>query len=176
MPSLSSALSTARTTLPVYHWANIAVLFQRLFEAHFLPLHLLICTLSGELFAALTPSYLVDPELVLLFRCTALLRLLGFLGLVHFTLHYELYHSVCVKRREEEMKRAGLYDQMQGSFVHRKMPWVVFDYVLLPVAGILYGSIPALHAQISHFWTPNLTYVVSSKPSVRPAVTSDKLV
>lgn len=176
--SRSASIARVAATEMHPHWGNIAVLSQRLFEAHFLPLHLLICTAAGGLYSLLMPAPDVERELLFLFQCTAYLRILGLLGLMHYLLYYERYHKVCVARRESEMKRVGLAEQMDGSFVHRKPLWNAFDYCLLPVAGALYGPIPALHAQVAHFWTVDLKYVVSLKPikSTAQAHGSEKLV
>jgi hypothetical protein len=85
---------------------------------------------------------------------------------VYFVIFYEAYHQACVQARETEMKRAGLYEELAHDFSHRRR-WtltVLLDYVLFPVAGTIFGSVPLLQAIISHFWTEKLVYLVSAKP------------
>jgi hypothetical protein len=69
------------------------------------------------------------------------------------------------------MKRAGLYDDMTETFCHRKRskPVIWLDYLLFPLAGTIFGSVPLIHAAFAHFWTDRLAYKVSEKP-VRPVV------
>lgn len=101
------------------------------------------------------------------FGFCATLRIVGFLATDAFLLFYEVYHRLCVKEREAEMKRAGLWEDMQDGFAHRswKQNWT--DYVALPVNGTLYGTAPAVAANFAHFWTDRLTYTVSAKPQLK---------
>jgi len=39
-----------------------------------------------------------------------------------------------------------------------------FQYALFPVAGMVYGTVPAVIALLCHFWTLELKYRVSVKP------------
>ena len=64
------------------------------------------------------------------------------------------------------MKRAGLWDRMQGGFSYRTWKRNFIDYCLMPVTGTMYGTIPAVVAEISHFWTDQLVYTVSAKPQL----------
>jgi hypothetical protein len=51
---------------------------------------------------------------------------------------------------------------MRGSLSGRS--WNnVLGCVWIPLVAPLYGSIPRIHAQYSHFWTVDLVYVVSNK-------------
>jgi hypothetical protein len=38
------------------------------------------------------------------------------------------------------------------------------DFGVFPVAGILFGTVPAVVALVSQFWTLDLVYKVSKKP------------
>lgn len=98
---------------------------------------------------------------------TAVLRGASYVIMVaYFAIFYERYHRVCVEARESEMKRAGLYDHMTDNFSHRKpsRPVTCLDYLLFPVAGTIFGSVPLVHAAFAHFWTDRLAYKVSEKP------------
>jgi len=58
------------------------------------------------------------------------------------------------------MVAAGLADGMRvvgGSWKN------VLGCVWIPLVAPLYDSIPAFHAQLPHFWTIDLVYVVSNK-------------
>lgn len=79
---------------------------------------------------------------------------------------YETYHYTCVKAREDEMRRAGLYEQMQGGFTYRHWRWNILDYFMFPISGTVFGSIPAIVAEMCHFYTSRLTYRVSKKPQL----------
>ncbi|KAK5019064.1 hypothetical protein LTR16_000899 [Cryomyces antarcticus] len=149
---------------PSTHWPNMIVLFHRLYEAHFLPVHLGTLVLSSLLYTATRPASAIPASLLWAFQVTAYLRTFSALGIIRLFTLYEDYHRTCVRTREEEMQRAGLAQRMRGSFVKRKFWPNVCDYALFPVSGMLFGSVPAMHAQICHFWTVDLTYTVSKKP------------
>lgn len=81
------------------------------------------------------------------------------------------------------MIRAGLAAGMSGGFSYRKLGWkgkgqggsgilgglweggmMGFDFVLFPVAGIVFGTVPAVVALMSQMWSAKLVYKVSAKP------------
>lgn len=86
---------------------------------------------------------------------------------------YESFHAVAVRSREDEMKRAGLYEDMQGEFSHRhwRRNWI--DYTCLPLTGTLYGTIPGVMAELSHLFTDRLVYTVSAKPLLQRRVAGE---
>lgn len=73
------------------------------------------------------------------------------------------------------MIAAGLAGKMDGGFSYRKN-WRrnVADYVMFPIAGVIFGSVPSVVAQISQLWTLCLVYRVSKKPDRKGAPCSDK--
>jgi hypothetical protein len=102
---------------------------------------------------------------------TAALRALSFIiMLFYFFVFYEDYHHVCVEAREAEMRRVGLYEEMEDNFSKRRPgePRTWLDYLLFPVAGSLFGSAPLMHAALAHFWSDRLDYKVSVKPTRAP--------
>ena len=106
-----------------------------------------------------------DLQIAWTFELAGYLRFLGFsLVALYFAL-YETFHRDCVNTRKAEMKAAGLYDHMQTAFSYRTFWGNILDYLMVPVAAPLFGSIPAIQAQVSHFWTLDLIYTVSKKPS-----------
>lgn len=170
-PSITSTHQVqAHIPPPTYDSVNLLVLFHRLFEAHFLPTHLTILLASSTLYTLTTPATQIHPTLLWAFDFTSTLRFLGIICMMTFFRLYESYHHTCVSAREAEMRRAGLYEQMQGGFTHRHWRWNILDYVIFPFAGTFFGSIPAIVAEMSHFYTDRLTYRVSKKPQLMPRV------
>lgn len=87
--------------------------------------------------------------------------------MIVFFYRYEKYHRLCVGLRQEEMRRAGMLEEMtehdgfsQKVFQHAGL----FEAALFPIGGFVFGAIPALQAVLSHVFTDRLTYVVSLKP------------
>lgn len=144
-------------------WLNILLLFHRLFEAHFLPAHISISIITSTLYRALVPEDQDSFSIAWTFVATDILRTVGLETLLVYFYSYQKYYRLASEARRNEMAAAGLVERMQGGFSSRS--WKnVFDCVWIPFVAPLYGSIPAIHAQLSHFWTLDLTYVVSSKP------------
>jgi hypothetical protein len=149
-----------------FTWRNL-VLFSRLFEAHFLPIHLFLVLLASAIYAALPYPLTSCASLTFAMDLTSYLRAVGFfLMTIYFVIFYEAYHRACIEARASEMKRAGLYEELADEFSHRKrLSFVaIMDYLLFPVAGTMFGSVPLLQAMVSHFWTEKLVYLVSAKP------------
>ena len=150
-----------------FNKVNLFLVYHRLFEAHFLPLHLAIALISGIAYGAAVPPTVTNPLLLWSLGFCGTVRFIGFCGTCLFLYLYESYHSVCVKNREDEMKRAGLWEDMQEGFAHRSWKKNFTDYCAIPVNGILFAAAPALVAEISHFWTDQLVYTVSAKPQLK---------
>jgi len=145
---------------------NLVLLFHRLYEAHFLPAHLTVALFSAVIYSALIPPAATHPLLQWSFGFCGTLRFIGLLLTCCYLGLYESYHRICVRYREDDMKRAGLYlDMLAGAgFAHRcwRRNWI--DYTCLPLTGMLFGTIPALVAYANHFFTDQLLYQVSAKP------------
>ncbi|KAI9829786.1 MAG: hypothetical protein M1838_005858, partial [Thelocarpon superellum] len=151
-------------TLRHTHYTNMAVLFHRLFEAHFLPAHSVIILIVTSIYMFFTPPGDIHPTMQWVFDVTGYMRFSSFLGMICVFFLYDDFHHACVKNREDEMRAVGLADRMQGSFTYRKAPSKYLDYFLFPIAGIIFGSAPAIHAQVAQFWSLNIVYSVSKKP------------
>lgn len=149
-----------------YTWRNM-VLFSRLFEAHFLPNHLFLVLLASAFYGSLPYPISHCRILSLTLDLTSYMRAVGFaLMTIYFVVFYERYHQVCIQAREQEMRRVGLYEEMENEFSRRER-WTLsslVDYFTFPISGTVFGSIPLLQAIVSHFWTDNLVYLVSAKP------------
>jgi hypothetical protein len=151
-------------------WRNV-MLLTRVFEAHFLPIHLLVVMVFSTVYTNLAAPLVHCRFLTMFLDFTAALRALSFIiMLFYFFVFYEDYHHVCVEAREAEMRRVGLYEEMEDNFSKRRPgePRTWLDYLLFPVAGSLFGSAPLLHAALAHFWSDRLDYKVSVKPTRAP--------
>lgn len=136
-----------------------------MFEAHFLPTHITLILLTTTLYTLLTPAAQVPALLSQSLLYSDRLRLLSLVTFASFFTLYESFHYTCVTTRELEMVAAGLAGKMDGAFNYRNN-WRrnVLDYATFPIAGIIFGSFPAVVAQMCHFWTLKLVYKVSRKP------------
>jgi hypothetical protein len=88
---------------------------------------------------------------------------MGMVAIGCYMFIYERYHQMCVQSREAEMKAAGLDQGM--IFSYRSFRKNALDYFASPIVAPAFGSIPAVQAQICHFWTLDLVYAVSKKPT-----------
>ena len=148
---------------------NIFVLCHRMYEAHFLPIHITFHVIGSGLYTLFTPSIQIPSLLLHTLELTGYMRLASFLIFLYFFYLYETYHSICVSSRETEMVQAGLADRLIDGFSYRSWRKTGVDFVLFPVAGILFGSLPATVALIWQLWTLSLVYKVSKKPQRMPA-------
>jgi hypothetical protein len=73
------------------HWMKPVLLFHRMFEAHFLPAHLILLIVGGGLFAALTPSHHIPTLLQQVFDLTAYIRMICLFNFTIFLFLYESY-------------------------------------------------------------------------------------
>lgn len=144
------------------HWTNTLVLLHRMFEAHFLPIHITLLLIVSSLYALLTPSTSIPRLLLQTLDLTGYVRLVSALNFIYFFFLYESYHALCVSARQTEMSRAGL--SLNHTFSYRSWRKTGLDFCLFPVAGILFGSLPASIALVCQFWTTALVYRVSKKP------------
>lgn len=147
---------------------NILTVFLRLFEAHFLPLHLsLILAVSGlmENFSGLT----FPREFALALEFCAYCRWIGWFLVVCFFYRYNAYLKLCCSLRKDEMKRAGLLnaeDENEG-FCNEVFSWFgLVEAGVFPLGGFVFGAFPAAQAIVSHVFTDKLTYTVSLKPAL----------
>jgi hypothetical protein len=150
-----------RDTLKEPHWEHIFYMGHRLFEAHFLPLQMLILVVASSLYTWITDGGEDPNDLAWIFSTCNILRTMGFMEMAVYIFLYESYHRVCVRTREKDMVQAGLADGM--CFSHRSLKKNFVDYLLVPLVAPLYGAIPCAQAEIAHFWTADLEYAVSKK-------------
>ena len=159
--------------VPPVSLSSLVILAHRLFEAHFLLIHLLVLTISTTIYERATPAVLIPPLLLFAIKLTGALRAVGYLSMLCVFFFYERYHAFCVQAREEEMQRAGLYERMRENFSHQQGWQHSLLYFIFPIPGTLFGSFPLLVAEISHLFTATLEYKVSKKPILAPSVARD---
>ncbi|OBT90100.1 hypothetical protein VE02_02525 [Pseudogymnoascus sp. 03VT05] len=145
-------------------YIRIFYLFHRLFEAHFLPTHMILLVLASSLYTFITADKPDTLHISWTFALTNYLRIISFGGTAVYLMLYESYHATGAGLRLAEMTTVGLAEHMVFSF--RKFPGNLVDYGVSPLVAPLFGCVPALQAQFSHFWTQELVYAVSAKPEV----------
>ena len=150
-------------TIQEPHWERIFYMYHRLFEAHFLPVHMAVLVVSSGIWNWITENNGDPNGLNWTFTVSAILRLVGFGAIGAYLFLYESYHRLAVKARERDMRHAGLETGM--SFSHRCFKKNVFDYILIPLVAPLYGTLPAMQAAVAQLWTVELVYQVSKKES-----------
>lgn len=151
------------------HWSNVITLYHRVFEAHFLPIHLCVILSISAIYGLLIPSFLVPRILRIALEVSGWCRLAGFLLMLLFFHRYSKYHLLCLELRQEEMRRAGLLDDMIDNDGFSSSVFQVAglaEAIVFPIGGFAFGAIPALQAVLSHLFTDRLTYVVSLKPQL----------
>ena len=139
------------------------LLYHRLFEAHFLPLLVPFNVLSSIIYPWFNPPVTTPATLLFAFRATEHLRNVSFFIVIFWFYLYEHFHWLCVRLREIEMRKVGLFDAADFSRRQGSRYWL--DWVGFPVAGVLFGAAPAVVAQFSHLWTDSLVYQVTAKPA-----------
>ncbi|KAF4122415.1 hypothetical protein GMORB2_7407 [Geosmithia morbida] len=140
---------------------KLCYIAHRLYEAHIMPVHMPIFVVASTIFLYVTEGKEDTGNLHWLLEICGPLRALGFMAGAGYIFLYERYHHACVAMREKEMKDAGLYQGM--CFSHRSFRNNWGDYAMVPIVAPLYGAIPCIQAEVSHFWTAELVYTVSKK-------------
>jgi hypothetical protein len=148
-------------TLKEPNLEKIFYIFHRLFEAHFLPVHMTILVFASAFYVWFSEGNGDPHGVAWIFLVSSILRTMGFMGVACYLFLYESFHRICVNAREREMTRAKLADGM--CFSHRSIKKNFIDYILVPVVAPLYGAIPCAQAEICHLWTVHLVYTVSKK-------------
>ncbi|KAH7257149.1 glycosyl transferase family group 2-domain-containing protein, partial [Fusarium tricinctum] len=152
-------------TIKQPHWEHIFYMMHRLFEAHFLPVHMAILVISSALYVKLTENNEDPRDLGWVFSWCNFLRIYGFFQIGVYMALYESFHQAGVASREREMTKAGLADGMDFSRRSLKKNW--HDYLVIPIVAPLYGTIPSAQALISQLWGQDLVYTVSKKATRR---------
>lgn len=154
------------SNLPV-NLNTLTTIMHRLFEAHFLPVHLFILLSASAAYYLVCPPGLAPVVLRNALDISGWIRFASYLTMLLFFLLYRRYHAHCVEIRRKFLCEAGLLNEFeqQGSMSDTCSPgrgWI--EMLLFPIAGIIFGSIPAMIVMACHLWTDRLVYVVSLKP------------
>ncbi|KAF5623339.1 glycosyl transferase gt-a type structural fold [Fusarium sp. NRRL 52700] len=157
------------------HWENVFYMLHRLFEAHFLPVHMAILVLSSALYVKLTEGNGDPRNLAWIFSWCNVVRVCGFFQIGVYVSLYESFHQTGLASREREMVKAGLANGMGFSRRSLKNNW--YDYFAIPIVAPLYGTIPSAQALICQLWDQDLVYTVSKKATRRqiPGVKVDNM-
>ncbi|KAM0437718.1 hypothetical protein ACHAPT_002083 [Fusarium lateritium] len=164
-----------KDTIKEPHWEHVFYMMHRLFEAHFLPVHMAVLVLASTLYVKLTEGNEDPHELAWVFSWCNFVRIFGFFQISIYVFLYESFHRVGVANREREMVKAGLAGEMDFSRRSLGKNWV--DYLVIPVVAPLYGTIPSAQALICQLWAQDLVYTVSKKATRRqiPIVRVDEM-
>ncbi|KAJ4272077.1 hypothetical protein NW762_000787 [Fusarium torreyae] len=167
--------SITKDTIKPPHWEHIFYMMHRLFEAHFLPVHMAILVLSSALYVKLTEGNEDPRNLVWTFNWCNAIRIYGFFQIAIYVSLYESFHQAGVASREREMVKAGLADGMDFSRRSLRKNW--HDYLVIPIVAPLYGTIPCAQALVCQLWGQDLVYTVSQKATRRqiPIVKGDDM-
>jgi hypothetical protein len=160
---------TERAPPKTINKTNLMTLYHRLFEAHFLPSHLAVILTTSSIYDLCYPDFMVPKVLHWALDFSGWCRLTGFCLMMCYFYLYAQYHHLCLGLRQEEMRRAGLLEDMadhDGFSTKVFQVAGIFEAMLFPIGGFVFGAIPAMHAEISHLFTERLTYVVSLKPQL----------
>lgn len=163
---VSQAMDSNRAPLPAIHIQNVWTVFHRLFEAHFLPNHLVMILMISTIYEHKWGS-LVPRELATALYFCLLCRWIGWTLIVIFFYRYDTYHRLCVDLRREEMRVAGLDKKVAEHGGFRSSVFVrfsLFEAGIFPLGGTIFGALPTFHATLCQIFTDTLTYQVSLKP------------
>lgn len=148
-------------TIQEPNWEKLFYIGHRLFEAHIMPVHMTVLVIASALYLFVTDGQEDANNLRWVFSLANLLRTVGFMAVAGYIFLYEKYHRMCLEAREKEMKSAGIAEGM--NFSRRSFKQNFFDYAMVPLVAPIYGSIPCIQAEISHFFTIDLVYTVTGK-------------
>ena len=152
-------------TLEDPHWEHIFYLCHRLFEAHFLTLHMTVLVVATTLYLWVVSGKQGADTYGWIWTVSNILRATGFILSGFYMCLYERLHRIVVTNREREMTQAGLNQNMHFSY--RSFRKNIVDYLMVPIVAPLYGAAPLMHAEIAQLWTADLVYTVSQKVTTR---------
>ncbi|KAH7171158.1 glycosyl transferase family group 2-domain-containing protein [Dactylonectria macrodidyma] len=156
-----------KDTIKEPHWEHVFYMVHRIFEAHFLPVHMAILVIASTIYVKVAEGKEDPQNLAWIFNWCNVIRILGFLQISIYLVMYESFHCVGVAAREKCMVKAGLADGMDFSRRSLRKNWK--DYIMVPLVAPLYGTIPSAQALICQLWNQDLVYTVSKKATRRQA-------
>lgn len=151
------------------HISNNLTIMLRLFEAHFMPVHLVVILVASSIYSQRTPIDLVPHVLKVALDVSAYCRFIGYVLMLGFFWRFQAYHKLCVSLRKEEMSAVGLLQELEDAdgFSSNLFQLAgLAEAATFPVGGVIFGALPALQAIISHVFTERIAYIVSLKPQI----------
>lgn len=151
---------------------SIPVLLHRMCEAHIVMGQVLGLVFIASVLPASSSSH---PYVLMANFLGSWIRTIFGITFIVMLIFYEKYHQyVSVERwtlSMQEQLHAGSGEGVQPlgrrSQLSSHRSWYnVIDWVFLPVSGLLYLTIPQLHAHILHLITDKLDYTVAGKPPI----------
>lgn len=134
-------------------------------------------TLPDNLAPGLQPFWMMPDILVCAIKAARTLGAVAIAATVSMCIINDFYHQEAAVLRWKRSEHALLQWQLEGNgepmsgrylgirahqLAKRQWPLALIDYSAIP-AGLLYGILPLLYAQIQHLVTNRMTYVVSAK-------------
>ncbi|KAL4904428.1 hypothetical protein BDW74DRAFT_168449 [Aspergillus multicolor] len=155
-------------------------LMHLLWEAHFLPCHFTILLTFSMMYeqAALYTSTPLHPAITFTFTFTVWIRTLSFIGMNVCISLYNRWYKLCFDTRKQDSllgnSNVGRWSEPAfgggNSGFSDRAPWYRLTFLLervaFPIAGIVFGAVPAGHAVFMHLWTDRLAYHISKKPTL----------
>ncbi|KAH7163270.1 glycosyl transferase family group 2-domain-containing protein [Dactylonectria estremocensis] len=156
-----------KDTIKEPHWEHVFYMVHRIFEAHFLPVHMAILVIASTIYVKVMEGKEDPHDLAWIFNWCNVIRIFGFLQISIYLVMYESFHRVGVAAREKSMVKAGLANGMGFSRRNLRKNWR--DYLMVALVAPLYGTIPSAQALICQLWNQELVYTVSKKATRRQA-------
>ena len=142
---------------------------------------------------AITATIITQPSfsqtyLNLTLLLTSYLRLISYLAMIlYFTLIYTNLHRVCLQIRHDFLAQSHLINNPTTPSISISRSYALaprssrnittwIDYLIFPIAGMLYGAVPLVHASFAHFLGTSLVYQVSGKGPARGKTGSEAMV
>lgn len=133
--------------------------------------------LPDDLAPGLQPYWMMPDILVCAMKTARTLGAVAICATIAMCVIHDFYHYEAAVLRWKRSEQALFEWQVEGSgepvctrylgirsqqLAKRKWPSALLDYCAIP-AGLLYGILPLLYAQLQHLVTNRMTYVVSAK-------------
>lgn len=154
-----------KDTIKEPHWEHVFYMMHRIFEAHFLPVHMAILVIASTVYVKVMEGKEDPHNLAWAFTWAERVRIIGFLQISVYLFLYESFHRVGVASRERAMVKAGMAESMDFSRRSLGKNWK--DYLMVPLVAPLYGTIPSAQALVCQLWKQELVYTVSKKATRR---------
>ena len=155
-----------------------ATLCFRMFEAHLLPAHFGLTLAVASACSFLLGESFTPPILRMALTVANYCRTAGFLFMICYFYRYLEYHRICIAMRRKERENMIKLKSTSNSNTEADRSDLDFspqiflnagvaEACLFPLAGIMFGVLPALQAMVSRIFTDRLTYVVSLKTAAQ---------